>query len=102
VLIGAVAYTWYERNFSGFNIELPENWQVCQNDFDCVETQKGCCNCGNGGVQTSVNKNYLASWEDKISKACGQIACPAVVLCREGQSVCKNKQCVFEYDEQEK
>ena len=78
------------------NLQLPEQWKVCQQDSDCAETQEGCCSCNNGGKQTAINKKYLKQWENVLKNRC-DVDCPSVFVCRKGKSVCRNNRCEFKY-----
>lgn len=57
-----------------------ENIYKCDIDSDCIIVQDGCCDCGNGGKNAVINKNYLDYWNQKISKECkNKGVCVAVV-----------------------
>ena len=75
--------------------ELPDEWKVCSQDSDCIETQTDCCNCGNGGEQIGINKKYLKNWEDALKDKCQDIDCITLFNCKEGDVVCEDNKCEF-------
>ena len=51
----------------------------CKKDSDCISIKAGCCSCTAGGKNTAINKNYKNYWNDKLSNACINSACPMVL-----------------------
>ena len=74
---------------------LLDEWKVCSQDLDCVETQKGCCNCANGGIQMAINKQYLDEWQNILDNSCQDVGCLAFVNCKQGRVVCEDNKCAF-------
>ncbi len=83
-----------EERTSG-RVSIPDQWRVCAQDEDCLETQANCCNCRYGGRQTAINRHYLDKWQKILVKKCGYITCIAMMTCRNGQAVCEQGKCQF-------
>ena len=77
-------------------IELTNDWRICDQDSDCVETQLHCCDCGSGGIQVGINKNYLKYWNDVLERKCKDMSCITLFACKEGKAVCENNKCEFQ------
>lgn len=75
-----------------------EEWKACAVDADCVETQVDCCDCGHGGIQLGINKQYIEQWQAVLKKKCQDISCIAMFNCKDGKAVCENSKCVFKED----
>ncbi len=80
---------------------LLDEWKVCSQDLDCVETQEGCCNCANGGIQMAINKQYLDEWQNILDNSCQDVGCLAFVNCKQGSIICENDKCKFKEEKGE-
>jgi len=100
LLIAGLAFAYYGLGIfdKDKTLSLLDEWKVCVQDTDCAETQANCCNCGHGGVQTGINKQYLEHWQDILKKKCRDIGCIALFNCKEGKAVCENNKCEFKED----
>ncbi len=100
LLIAGLAFAYYGLGIfdKDKTLSLLDEWKVCVQDTDCAETQANCCNCGHGGVQTGINKQYLKHWQDILKKKCRDIDCIALFNCKEGKAVCENNKCEFKED----
>ncbi len=72
---------------------IKDNWRICNDDSDCVETQGWYCSCSSSGGQTAINKKYVDLWMRHISKI--QLPCQAVIRCVKGIPKCINNRCEF-------
>jgi len=52
---------------------------ICKENRECVMVSADCCGCGMGGTTTTINKDYLNYWENKLNAECKPIACLAVI-----------------------
>lgn len=52
-----------------------EKYYSCVQDSDCIIVQDGCCSCGNGGQNTSINRDYEGDWENDILTKCSDTYC---------------------------
>ncbi|MEA2088610.1 MAG: hypothetical protein U9O55_02090 [Patescibacteria group bacterium] len=77
-------------------IELTNDWKICNQNSDCVETQLRCCGCESGGIQTGINKKYLKYWNDVLEKKCKNIGCISLFNCKNGEAICENSKCEFQ------
>lgn len=84
-----------ENNLSR-NLTLRNSWRGCFNDNECVETQKDCCACDAGGIQSAINSNFVGLWQDSVKSRCSRSNCSNTYNCKYGKAVCKNNLCEFE------
>jgi len=70
-------------------------FKQCEFDSDCVEVKQGCCDCLNGGIQDSINKNSKVDYDSIIERNCSQVDCLAFVNCRPGNAACVSGKCEF-------
>ena len=56
-----------------------EDIYICEEDRECVGVSADCCGCGMGGTATTINKDYLNYWGNKLKIECKGIACLAVI-----------------------
>jgi len=59
--------------------EITATLRTCRIDSDCIRIQADCCGCGAGSTADTINKEYLADWQDTINVKCQGIMCPAVM-----------------------
>ena len=83
------------RKRPGDNVIIQDEWKRCNDNSDCIETQKTCCDCHNGGEQAAINRKYLSDWEDIIKNRCQNIDCIALENCQKDKTICKNNKCEF-------
>ncbi len=86
--------TGLEKNERG-KISIKDEWRICNQDDDCIKTQKSCCDCSNGGTQAGINRQYLSNWQDILNEKCQDIDCPSVINCKQGGTICDNNICRF-------
>lgn len=100
LLIAGLALAYYGLEIFDKDkiVSLFDEWKACAQDADCAETQANCCNCGHGGIQTGINKQYLEKWQDILKKKCQDVGCIALFNCKEGKAVCDNNKCEFKED----
>jgi hypothetical protein len=79
----------------------PNDWLACKADSDCVVIDGlGCCSCTMGGRQGAISKDRVADAERLRQVCCGNIACPAVMLCKRGlAAVCEDGMCRVQWPE---
>ena len=71
---------------------IPDQWKICDEDSDCVETQGGKCPCSMSGRSDAINKKYLDLWIQNLEKF-GTIVCLARYVCFEVTPKCIDKKC---------
>ena len=60
-------------------MQIPEKYYACEIDNDCILVQDGCCGCGGGGKNTTINKKYEETYLNKTGLICKNVDCGAVV-----------------------
>ncbi len=64
---------------SDYKLPISDNeLHYCEEDDDCAVVS-GCCNCGNGGVNTLINKKYADEWNSLRDVSCKGIGCLAIL-----------------------
>ncbi len=98
IIFGGGYIIWeYSKTQNNKNVtkEPLNEWRICNQDSDCMETQADCCGCSNGGEQIGINRKYLKSWEDALKDKCQDIGCITLFSCKEGGVVCEDNKCEF-------
>ena len=71
-------------------------YQYCGRDSDCVVSINGCCDCANGGIEVSVNKDRVESFRSRFD--CLHVACTrraASPPCQSGVVSCVSHRCQY-------
>jgi Na+/melibiose symporter-like transporter len=80
IIIIIILIIFFYINFFIFRERPTElDFYSCYQDTDCIRVAGGCCNCNSGGTATSINKYFETEWNDKLSRECAEIGCPAVM-----------------------
>lgn len=80
-----------------FLLNKSVNYYSCEEDYDCVTLNSGCCGCNVGGGVVSINRNFEEEWNAKIKISCMNIPCSDKVMPMDptcsSKSICKNNKC---------
>jgi len=72
------------------------SFQACQSDNDCMFVNNGCCDCANGGQETSIRRDLLGKFNDLF--LCNNVICTEkgrIPPCGTGTTQCQRNLCVF-------
>lgn len=76
-------------------------WKDCLADSDCMEVEKACCGCAEGGAMTAINKDFYAIWQEERAAKCDASACLGEYLCQKMSASCIDKICELSVSEPE-
>ena len=71
-------------------------YQNCEKDSDCVYIQNGCCDCANGGEDTSININEQQEFQENFD--CTNVTCTLIAPltpCGSGTVSCFSGLCEY-------
>lgn len=87
---------WYGDSFPDEETLL---YRHCRQDADCVYVVNGCCECGLGMEELSVNKALKPAFERRMKRECAKgSVCPDGSFfpdCGTGGNICKEGICTY-------